>query len=124
LKTDWQRLCHGAGFQISRNRIRVTFADLRQQLIRVSQTDATFELETTVARPGITRRLDEPDVQAWRRNRSTKLVGFRLNQDGALIGESWIPKVGLTPEEFCFYVRQLAAEADRFEFLLTGQDRE
>jgi hypothetical protein len=41
-----------------------------------------------------------------------------------LIAEAWIPKAGLTAEEFQLYVRTVALESDRFEYVLTGKDVE
>jgi hypothetical protein len=46
-----------------------------------------------------------------------------LNFLRALVGDSWVPKVGLTRVEFLVYLRALAKECDRFEFQLTGEDR-
>ncbi|HEU5178897.1 MAG TPA: hypothetical protein VFU24_15710, partial [Burkholderiales bacterium] len=59
-------------------------------------------------------------LRAWRRNRSSQLVGFRVDQRGRLVGEAWVPKAGLSAQEFQVYVRRVAAECDRFEYLLTG----
>jgi len=52
------------------------------------------------------------------------LMGFRIDRRGRLVGEAWVPKAGLTGEEFQLYVRHLAVEADRFEYGLTGRDSE
>jgi hypothetical protein len=40
------------------------------------------------------------------------------------VGEALVPKAGLSTQEFQLYVRTVAVEADRFEFVLTGRDRE
>jgi hypothetical protein len=63
-------------------------------------------------------------VRAWVRNRSVMLVGFRVDERGRMVGESWVPKPGLTAAEFQFILRHLATESDRFEFQLSGQDHE
>jgi hypothetical protein len=41
-----------------------------------------------------------------------------------VVGEAWVPKEGLTAEEFQVYVRAVATESDRFEYALTGRDVE
>ncbi|AUX27009.1 uncharacterized protein SOCEGT47_075820 [Sorangium cellulosum] len=51
-------------------------------------------------------------------------LGFRLEDRGRLVGEAWIPKAGLSVEEFATCVRQVAVECDRLEYLLTGKDAE
>jgi hypothetical protein len=68
--------------------------------------------------------IEHAAVAAWKRNRTGILVGFRLDDRGRLMGESWVPQRGLTKDEFLFYVRTLAAACDLFEFQLTGRDRE
>ena len=60
----------------------------------------------------------------WKRNRATQLVGFRIDDRSRLVAEAWVLKIGVTPEEFQLYVRTVAKESDRFEFLLTGRDVE
>ncbi|MEU5950506.1 hypothetical protein ABZ793_33890 [Micromonospora sp. NPDC047465] len=59
---------------------------------------------------------------AWRRNRHSSLVDFRIDQEGRLIAQAWTPKDGLTPAAFQTLVRAVAREADRYEFQLTGSD--
>lgn len=53
-----------------------------------------------------------------------QLVGFRLDQKGRLVGEAWVPKAGLSRDEFLLYVKRVADECDLFEYHLTGNDRE
>lgn len=53
-----------------------------------------------------------------------QLVGFRMDQKGRLVGEAWMPKVGLGREEFLLYVRRVASECDLFEYSVTGKDCE
>ena len=63
-------------------------------------------------------------IQVWLRNRATALVGFRIDSRGRLVGEALVPKAGLTAEEFQIYVRAVAVQCDRLEYLLTGRDQE
>lgn len=65
---------------------------------------------------------DSPWRYAWERNRLSDLCGFTLDSRGRLVGETWIPLVGLTPEEFAVYVTELARISDWHEFRLTGED--
>ena len=43
---------------------------------------------------------------------------------GRVVAGAWVPKAGLTQEEFQLYVRAVAVESDRFEYRLTGRDNE
>ncbi len=64
---------------------------------------------------------------------SLKRLGSEANQTGRVVcvhrlvspgrnTASFAPKNGLTADEFQFYVRHLAIEADRFEYMLSGRD--
>jgi hypothetical protein len=77
-----------------------------------------------VARAADCRKFPDAEMQAWLRNRAVSLVGFRVDERGKLVGEISAPKVGLSADELQFLVRHLATECDRFEFQLTGEDRE
>lgn len=61
-------------------------------------------------------------LRLWRHNRAAQLVSFRIDTRGRVYAEGWIPKAGLTAQEFQLVLRRVAAESDRLEFLLTGRD--
>lgn len=121
---EWTRLCKGAGFAVDGDEIEVRFANERHHRVRVDDEGDAFRVVGVVARRAAVEGIKNVALQAWRRNRSTQLVGFRLDERGRLVGESWVPKAGLSSEEFATYVRRVAAECDRLEYLLTGRDTE
>lgn len=121
---EWTRLCKGAGFRVDGDTIEVRFAEGRHQHVRVLEEGDSLRIIGVVARRGVVEGLENVALRAWNRNRSTQLVGFRLDDRGRLVGESWIPKAGLSGEELATYVRQVAVECDRLEYLLTGRDVE
>jgi hypothetical protein len=123
--SDWKQLCRGAvGIILDADCVDVIQADERRHRIIVSETEDALELTGIVARASALSELPDVPLRAWRRNRTTQLVGFRVDQKGRLVGKAWIPKVGLRPEEFLIYLRHVAAECDLFEYCLTGKDRE
>lgn len=124
MRPDLVRLCRSAGLEVSGDTINVRFEDDRRHRVQVHDTGEALRLVAVVARPAVVQALDSPALLAWRRNRSVQLVGFRLDDRGRLVGESWVPRAGLTGEEFAFHVRRVAAECDRLEYLLTGRDVE
>jgi hypothetical protein len=63
-------------------------------------------------------------IRVWTRNRAANLVGFRFTKRGDLIGECFVPKAGLTKDEFELCVGKVARECDRMEYILTGADKE
>jgi len=111
-------------FRINESQIYVQFLSWRCQKVTIEENDETYFLSSVVARRLVVSSLTNLPIDAWLRNRATSLVGFRIDRKGRLVGESWLPKVGVTAEEFQFYVRTIATECDRFEFILTGRDVE
>lgn len=123
--TDWRRFCVGArDVQIDGGTVVVTLGRDRQHRVEVEPARDAIELRAVVARRAALGEPDHAVLAAWKRNRASSLVGFRLDERGRLVGESWVPIAGLTREEFLLYVRAIAAASDLFEFQLTGKDRE
>jgi hypothetical protein len=104
--------------------VDVKLEDGRQHRIAVEDQGDAYQLTAIVVRQAVVASLPDVPVQAWLRNRATVLVGFRIDRQRRLIAEAWVPKAGLTAEEFQLYLRKLAAEGDRFEYVLTGRDAE
>jgi hypothetical protein len=102
----------------------VHIADGRQHRVYCLTEERGWRLKSIVARAAALANIDDVPLRAWRKNRATKLVGFRVDERGRLLGEAWVPRAGITAEEFQLYVRTVAAESDHLEHVLTGADRE
>ncbi|MGH7461041.1 MAG: hypothetical protein ACREMA_08430 [Longimicrobiales bacterium] len=109
--------------------IRVPCGNDRHQQVRVDDSQpGVLRIWSRVA----TRRqlsfetteLDRPEIEAWRINRYRELVGFKVAERGAIIGEAWVPDIEITPDEWALYVRTVARACDRLEYLWTGRDEE
>ena len=124
MAAEWTKLCRAKGLSIDGEAIDVELAEERRHRVQVRDGGSTYELLSIVAQPRALESVEDPPLLAWRRNRGSQLVGFRIDRYGRLVGEAWVPKVGLTADEFQTYVRRLAAECDRFEYQLTGKDTE
>ena len=120
---DWKVFCRGAEFTLDGNDVDVTF-DNRSHRVTVTEEGDSYLLSAFVARQATVSGTTGLAEQMWLRNRATSLIGFRIDQRGRLIGEAWVPKPGLTADEFRFYVRTVAVECDRLEYVLTGRDVE
>ena len=59
--------------------------------------------------------------EAWLRNRTMNIAYFVIDDSGMWVC-GWVPYAGATADEFNYVLRQVAVEADRFEFLATGAD--
>jgi len=121
---SWHRLCRRGEFRVDDTAVEVTFHEGRRHRVTVEEVDEEYRLTALVARRRDVADLHNLPMQIWLRNRGTALVGFRIDGRGAVVGEAWVPKVGLTAEEFQVYVRAVATESDRFEYALTGKDVE
>jgi hypothetical protein len=104
--------------------VTVTLPGQRTHRVTVEHADDGLVLRARVCTRATLSSLEEPELLVWERNRATQLVGFRIDKHDVVVGESWVPDAGLTADELLFYVRHLAAESDRFEALLTGDDVE
>jgi hypothetical protein len=122
---DWKQWCHGLDrISVDRDGLEMVATNERRQRIAIRETADTFELTGVVARPAAIDAVPDVPLRTWRRNRATQLVGFRLDQKSRVVGEAWVPKVGLNRDEFMLYVKRVAAECDLFEYHLTGKVRE
>lgn len=122
---EWRRLSQQAGFKVTGEELVVTFSDDRKHIVTVEERPDRRELRlwAVAARPSmLPADPDGPHVHAWKRNRFSDLVGFKIDSRGRLVGEAWVPIAGLGAEEWALYVNTLAGACDRVEYLLTGQD--
>lgn len=122
MSTDWQRYCTGKSFTVDGNCVYVQLPDGHSHRIEVAEEDDAYRLTAPVARRSVVEAHPDLPVNAWERNRGTELVGFSIDTRGRLVGTGWVPKAGLTAAEFRLYLQTVAAECDRFEFQLTGED--
>jgi hypothetical protein len=122
--TEWAAFCGAKDFTRDGSDIVVGFGDGRSQRVSVAEEAGAYVLSSFVARRETVVAISDLALRVWTRNRAVALVGFRMDTRERLVGEAWIPSVGLTAEEFQLYVRTVAAECDRLEYILTGRDKE
>ena len=121
MAADWLRLCKAGDLRIEGSQVQVRTAD-RAHLVSLDEHGDTLLLTSVVVPRRIVDAVPELILLAWKRNRATPLVGFRVDHRGRLVGEATVPKAGLTAEELQLYIRTIPTECDRFEYLLTGRD--
>ena len=127
MRGDWRKLVSRRDSDIRVDAIRpsitVEIKNGRRHRVRVDEIEDGYVLEAVIAGPAETARLHDPYIAAWQRNRSSRVVGYRIDRRGRLVAHAWSPRNGLTAEMFLLLVRTLAREADRHELLITGLDR-
>lgn len=123
MSVDWKHLSRNAALRIEGDALVVPCGGNRSQRVFVETPDKeTFRIWSVVV-----RRRDapkDPAIAAWTINRYRELVGFRVAQYGRVIGECWVPAIGLTTDEWRLHVETLAHACDRLEYLWTGRDFE
>jgi hypothetical protein len=122
--TEWRRLSKAKNLVLEGDAVVVRFSNGRSQRIAVEDLGDSYRLSTRVVRASMIEDEEELALMAWQRNRRSGLVGFRLDSDGDLVADAWVPKAGLTASEFQLQLQVIGTEADRFEYALTGADRE
>ena len=113
------------------SRAKVSFPNKRTHQVSLSEKPDSYELcGVVLSSEGVSAHTGGDDsarldlaLRAWRRNETARLCGFRLDADGALVGESTVPKIGLTPEEIRERVRALGEFQGR-QRLYVGQSPE
>lgn len=120
----WARLCRAKDLAVDERYVDVKCDGERRQRVSVEDHGDAYLISAFVVRQPVVASLPDLPIQVWLRNRASMLVGFRIDRQGRLMGEAWIPKAGLEAEEFQLYVRMLPTECDRFEYALTGRDVE
>ncbi|RLK25403.1 hypothetical protein DER29_3405 [Micromonospora sp. M71_S20] len=121
---DWQRLCAAQDMQPKRQHVKVSFANGRSHSVRVTEAPDGYLLTAVVAGADIVEQWERLYREAWEKNRHSRLVGSRVDAEGRMVAQGWTPKDGLTADAFQTLVRAVAREADRYEFQLTGDDRQ
>jgi len=121
---DWKQMCRAFGQKYSGDTIEIRFDSGRGQKVMVTDGGESLLLSSVVMRRAEAQVMDGLSEMAWLRNRSVRLVGFRIDERSRLIGEVWVPKAGLTAGEFQACLHAVAKECDRFEYQLTGRDSE
>lgn len=129
MTNHWHALCKARDIVRTKNSLRVTIAgphaadDARTHTVEVEEVPDGIQLRALVTRLRGDLPIGDIALNAWTRNLSSSLCGFRIDARNHLVAEFWLPTMGLTAEEFLFAIRSVAREADRFEFELTGADR-
>lgn len=122
MKPEWTSWCHGGDVHLDGDVLEVLVSKERRQFVRVHEEEEELVLTSRAAQAADASDLDGLSLRLWERNRSTPLVGFRIDARGHVVAEAALPRVGLTRSEFHVAVRNLAVEADRLEYLLTGKN--
>lgn len=96
---------------------------MRGQTVWIRVIQDTCELTSVVLQTRHATRQRELARLAWRRNSDTDLVTFAFDDQDRLVGRIRHPVETLDREELSLYVESLFRECDRFEYLLSGLNR-
>lgn len=124
MPTEWLRLCRGEGLSVEGDAVNVSFPDARRHCVRLAESADALCLSAVVVGAARAVEAEANEVVVWKRNQGTRLTSFRLDTRGRIVGEAFMPVVGLTAEAVRFRVRIVAEECDQFERALTGRDVE
>jgi len=96
----------------------------RRQVVHIRREDHRYILASRVITRGRVKSFSSREIaeKIWDRNRYSDVVEFCIDEGGELVGRIEQVADTLDPEEFFFFLRRLAQECDRFEYLLTGKD--
>lgn len=125
MSAEWSRLARECGLAIDdKGRLEVQCAGDRKHRVRIEETPDFLRIWSVVITRAALKSLDVDEVSFWEQNRYRELVGFKVDANGKLVGEAWLPRNGVSSEEFSFVVSLVAKACDDMEYLLTGRDSE
>lgn len=123
--SDWRSLSREVPLKVEGDELLVTFKDGRQHRLTVEERPDRRELRVWAVAARRSMLPEDPEgrhVHAWRRNRFSDLVGFKIDSRDRLVGEAWVPLDGLDAAEWAIYVNAVARSCDRVEYLFSGKD--
>jgi hypothetical protein len=124
MATEWRRYCASGQVELEDDTVIVHFEGGRSHRVEVREADDTLEFRAVVARAAAVKDVADLPLRIWRHNRASQLVSFRIDPQGRVCASGWVPRHGISAEEFLFVLHRVAAESDRLEFILTGRDVE
>jgi hypothetical protein len=124
MTSDWRRFCRTKRYDVRDDVVVVSLHDGRSHKVRIVDEGDDWRFEAKVGHRGVHLSLAELRLITWRRNRTTDLVGFRLDARERVYGEARLARDGTDAEEFRLVLDTVALESDRFEMMLTGRDVE
>ena len=109
------------------NRVRISLSRSggRSQNVRLARRKDRYVFSSVVAHASAVNE-DRRSLafRIWRRNALKAVVTFTVDRRERVIGLIDQPIESLHPKELKFYLETLARECDRFEYILTGVDRQ
>ena len=100
----------------------------RTQKIRLTQQDGTFRFTSIVAKvkdviPGGINARNDLLFRILRRNALKPVVALHIDAKDRIVGEVACTTSSAHHAEIEFYLTTLARDCDRFEYILSGSDR-
>ena len=108
------------------NRVRISLArNGRSQVVRLARRKDRYVFSSVIARVNaVNENRRSLAFRIWRRNALKAVVMFTIDRRERVIGLIDQPIESMHTKELKFYVQTLARECDRFEYILTGVDRQ
>ena len=101
------------------------FQDGRHQIVRINRQEDRYVFISLVLGRSRVKKYPARKIAEtmWDRNRHSDVIGFSLDKKSNLVGRVEHMAAKLDPDELYYYLRILAEECDRLEYLLTGKDK-
>jgi len=121
------RLCEVCGneFRLQNNRVIVEFPEMqRKQKILLGRKKNLLVMSSVVIKLDPEKETLQPLVcQIWRKNALLSLVSLSIDSRHRVVGKISVLYDSVTEENLAFYLRSLARECDRFEYVLSLEDQ-
>ena len=100
MTAEWVALAHELGeIDADSSEVLVSLESGRKQTISVVEHDDGWEISGLGATPTTMERIGLTPEMLWQRNRTRRLTGFVVDDEGAWVSAR-VPRAGLSPDEF------------------------
>lgn len=122
MESKWIKWCKEADMSCQESTVQVTLSNKRYHKVDILEENDGIILEGKIHGSYKPENFHEFLLSLWERNRAIDICGFAFKENGAVVGRASLPMAGLTKTLLQSYVRKVAVECDRLEYLLTGRD--
>jgi hypothetical protein len=107
------------------NTVSIELPGPRHQDVELAEAEGVWELTTKVAPPRALSELQPRQIAelVWKRNQNTDFVDFYVDGRRRLMARVRLLGEATEVEELAESLAAIALEADRFEMVVTGEDR-
>ncbi len=122
MSSKWVNWCEETDMSCQGSTVQVELSNKRYHRVEILEENDGITLEGKIHGSYNPENYREFVLSLWEKNRAIDICGFAFKSNGVIVGRAVVPTAGLTKILLQTYVRKVAVECDRLEYLLSGKD--